>query len=273
MPPLNKKRCQLKAARKSKSKHTYLEKNRTVYEYDEQDNYKQINEELNNHMWINEKINKRATNYFDILLLDTVLKKATQNIQLITFYLSFVSAYFLASNTTSICVLSDAVALVQLVKENRKKNIKRIIKKIIKENTKKNIKKNREEIIKKIVKRNIKRNIEENKKRIIEENTEKNIKENVQKRHVHLTTEQYLFYPKIPNRYIIEILKVSANHDSYWNIQLLAKQLKHIINILEIVFLNTIFVFGFDNSSCYDVFAKDALVASRINVKYDRKQL
>ncbi|CAG8788426.1 6148_t:CDS:1, partial [Racocetra fulgida] len=78
---------------------------------------------------------------------------------------------------------------------------------------------------------------------------------------VHLTTEQHLSYPEIPNRYVTEILEVGANHDGYWNIQLLAKQLKHAIDILEIALPNTIFVFGFDNSSSHGAFAEDALVA------------
>ncbi|CAG8754636.1 1179_t:CDS:1, partial [Cetraspora pellucida] len=68
MPPLNKKRCQLEAARKSKNKHACSEKNRIVHEYDKQNDYKQINEELNDHMWVDEEINKRAADYFDILL-------------------------------------------------------------------------------------------------------------------------------------------------------------------------------------------------------------
>ncbi|CAG8839006.1 12143_t:CDS:2, partial [Racocetra persica] len=84
--------------------------------------------------------------------------------------------------------------------------------------------------------------------------------------------EQHLSYPEIPNRYVTEILEVGANHDSYWNIQLLAKQLKYAIDILEIALPNTIFVFGFDNSSSHSAFTEDVLVASRMNVKYDEKQ-
>ncbi|CAG8815683.1 17881_t:CDS:1, partial [Cetraspora pellucida] len=60
MPPLNKKRCQLKAARKSKGKRARSEKNRTVCEYDKQDDYEQINEKLNDHMWVDEDIDERA---------------------------------------------------------------------------------------------------------------------------------------------------------------------------------------------------------------------
>ncbi|CAG8792789.1 25861_t:CDS:2, partial [Racocetra persica] len=78
---------------------------------------------------------------------------------------------------------------------------------------------------------------------------------------VHLTTEQHLSYPEIPNRYVTEILEVGANHDDYWNIQLLAKQLKHVIDILKIA------------HPIQSLFLEDALVASRMNVKYGEKQL
>ncbi|CAG8837489.1 32637_t:CDS:1, partial [Racocetra persica] len=206
MPPLNKKRHQLEAARKSKGKCARSEKNRTVYEYDEQDDYEQINEELNDHMWVDEKIDKRAADYFDILLLagrnnnvwktsgrlivnfgdsgrtlrrkKAVLKKAAQNIQPITFHLSSASAHSLASNTTSTCALSDTVVLVQSAEENREKNIEEIMERIMERNTKRNIEKNRKGIMKGIVERNTEENIEENKEGIIEGNTEKNMKEN-----------------------------------------------------------------------------------------------
>ncbi|CAG8737015.1 17844_t:CDS:2, partial [Cetraspora pellucida] len=69
-------------------------------------------------------------------------------------------------------------------------------------------------------------------------------------RHVHLTVEQHLAYSEIPNRYITETLKVGVNHDGYWNVQLLAEQL----------------------NLSHSAFVKDALVASRINIKYDGKQ-
>ncbi|CAG8841365.1 25270_t:CDS:2, partial [Racocetra persica] len=85
--------------------------------------------------------------------------------------------------------------------------------------------------------------------------------------------EQHLSYSEIPNRYVTEILEVGANHDGYWNIQLLVKQLKHAIDILKIALPNTIFVFGFDKSSSHGAFAEDALVASRMNIKYGGKQL
>ncbi|CAG8720505.1 10465_t:CDS:2, partial [Racocetra persica] len=51
---------------------------------------------------------------------------------------------------------------------------------------------------------------------------------------VHLTVEQHLAYSEIPNRYVTETLEVGINHDSYWNVQLLAKQLKQTIDVLEI---------------------------------------
>ncbi|CAG8515236.1 1718_t:CDS:10, partial [Scutellospora calospora] len=72
-------------------------------------------------------------------------------------------------------------------------------------------------------------------------------------RHVHLTVKQYLAYSKILNRYVTETL------------ELLAEQLKRTIDVLKIALLSIIFVFGFDNNSNHNAFAKDALVASRMN--------
>ncbi|CAG8684803.1 20837_t:CDS:2 [Cetraspora pellucida] len=60
---------------------------------------------------------------------------------------------------------------------------------------------------------------------------------------------QQLAYSEIPNRYVTEILEVGVNYD------------------------DTIFVFAFDNSLSHSAFAKDALVANRMNIKYDSKQL
>ncbi|CAG8441758.1 11810_t:CDS:2 [Scutellospora calospora] len=79
--------------------------------------------------------------------------------------------------------------------------------------------------------------------------------------HVYLTVEQHLAYLEIPNRYVTETL------------ELLAEQLKQTIDVLEIALLSTIFVFAFNNSSSHGAFAEDALVASRMNVKYSGKQL
>ncbi|CAG8744957.1 25561_t:CDS:2, partial [Racocetra persica] len=89
---------------------------------------------------------------------------------------------------------------------------------------------------------------------------------------IHLTVEQHLAHSEISNRYVTETLEVGVNHDGYWNIQLLAEQLKRTIDVLEIVLPGTIFVFAFDNSSSHGAFVEDALVASKINVKYGGKQ-
>ncbi|CAG8829129.1 4313_t:CDS:2, partial [Racocetra persica] len=84
--------------------------------------------------------------------------------------------------------------------------------------------------------------------------------------------EQHLAYSKIPNRYVTETLEVGVNHDGYWNAQLLAEQLKRTIDVLKIALLGTIFEFAFNNSSSHGAFAEDALVASRMNIKYGGKQ-
>ncbi|CAG8838051.1 33975_t:CDS:2, partial [Racocetra persica] len=172
------------AARKSKDKRACSEKNRTV----------------------DEEIDEKAADYFDILLSagrnnnvwktsgkpivnfgdsertlrrkKAVLKKAAQNIQPITFYLSSALAYSLAPNTTSTCALLDAVALVQSAEENKEKNIEGIMEGIMERNTERNIEENRERIMKEIVERNTEGNTEENREGIIEGNTEENMKEN-----------------------------------------------------------------------------------------------
>ncbi|CAG8550663.1 41960_t:CDS:2, partial [Gigaspora margarita] len=65
---------------------------------------------------------------------------------------------------------------------------------------------------------------------------------------VYLTEEQHAFYPEIPKHYITELLEI------------------------EIALLDTMLVFGFDNSSSHGAFTKDALVANRMNVGYRDKQ-
>ncbi|CAG8797536.1 10936_t:CDS:2 [Cetraspora pellucida] len=89
---------------------------------------------------------------------------------------------------------------------------------------------------------------------------------------VHLTVEQHLAYSKIPNRYITKTFEVGVNHNDYWNVQLLTKQFKRTIDVLEIELLGIIFVFAFENSLSHGAFAEDALVTSRMNVKYSGKQ-
>ncbi|CAG8792591.1 21599_t:CDS:1, partial [Racocetra persica] len=56
------------------------------------------------------------------------------------------------------------------------------------------------------------------------------------------------------------------------NIQLLAKQLEWAIDILKIALPDTILVFGFDNSSSHEAFAKDALIINKINIGYSSEQ-
>ncbi|CAG8762124.1 15684_t:CDS:2, partial [Gigaspora rosea] len=63
----------------------------------------------------------------------------------------------------------------------------------------------------------------------------------------HLTEERHAAHPKIPNRYITELLEIGTNYEGYCKVELLAKQLERAIDILEIALPNTIFVFGFDN--------------------------
>ncbi|CAG8634544.1 6829_t:CDS:2, partial [Gigaspora rosea] len=61
---------------------------------------------------------------------------------------------------------------------------------------------------------------------------------------VYLTEEQHASHPKIPKRYVTELLEI------------------------EIALPDTMIVFGFDNSSSHGAFAEDALVASQMNVGY-----
>ncbi|CAG8837236.1 19463_t:CDS:2, partial [Racocetra persica] len=51
---------------------------------------------------------------------------------------------------------------------------------------------------------------------------------------VYLTVKQHLAHSEISNRYVTETLEVGINHDGYWNVQLLAEQLKRTIDVLEI---------------------------------------
>ncbi|CAG8737054.1 1890_t:CDS:2, partial [Gigaspora rosea] len=62
------------------------------------------------------------------------------------------------------------------------------------------------------------------------------------------------------------------NFEGYWKVKMLAKQLEQAIDILEIALPNTIFVFGFNNSTNHGAFTKDALIARRMNVGYAGKQ-
>ncbi|CAG8607685.1 9877_t:CDS:1, partial [Scutellospora calospora] len=89
---------------------------------------------------------------------------------------------------------------------------------------------------------------------------------------VHLTKEQLIAYSEISKYYVTELLEIGANYEGYWKVELLAKQFEWAIDILEIVLLNTIFVFGFDNSTNYRVFTENALIARRMNVGYSSKQ-
>ncbi|CAG8563463.1 21519_t:CDS:2, partial [Gigaspora margarita] len=75
---------------------------------------------------------------------------------------------------------------------------------------------------------------------------------------VHLNKEQHATQPEIPKWYITELLEIGANYE--------AKQLEQAIDILKIALPDTIFVFGFDNSSRHGAFTEDALIASKMNI-------
>ncbi|CAG8752999.1 7132_t:CDS:2, partial [Gigaspora rosea] len=59
-------------------------------------------------------------------------------------------------------------------------------------------------------------------------------------------------------------LFANDNEKTEWGL----KQLERAINILEIALPDTIFVFGFDNSTNHRAFAEDALIVRRINIGY-----
>ncbi|CAG8819929.1 23803_t:CDS:2, partial [Racocetra persica] len=105
----------------SKAKCTYSEKNKAVCDDNELNNAL-IDEELNDSIWVDKKIDDKAANYFKILLSNikvknAKLKKAMQNTQPITFYLSSVSAYSVAPNVNK-NVVNKNVVNENMINEN-----------------------------------------------------------------------------------------------------------------------------------------------------------
>lgn len=69
------------------------------------------------------------------------------------------------------------------------------------------------------------------------------------------------------------LFKPGKNQEGYWIAEHLLEQIEHkAIPIFEILYPNCIALFAFDNSSNHAVFSKDALVASRMNLKPGGKQ-
>ena len=65
----------------------------------------------------------------------------------------------------------------------------------------------------------------------------------------------------------------SKNQEGYWTFEYLLKQIKSkVILIFEVKFSDTTAVFAFDNSTNHVAYAKDALVASRMNLGPGGKQ-
>src|SRR3954470_22348043 len=79
-------------------------------------------------------------------------------------------------------------------------------------------------------------------------------------------------YPNIPKEARC-YLKPGKNQEGYWTAEHLLEQIEHkAIPIFEILYPNCIALFAFNNSSNHAVFSKDALVASRMNLKPGGKQ-
>jgi len=89
---------------------------------------------------------------------------------------------------------------------------------------------------------------------------------------LQLTMEERNSNPHIPSE-AREIIKSGKNLDGYWTTKHLIKQLEFkAILIFETKYPNTIGLFAFDNSSNHGTYAKDALVASRMNLDLGGKQ-
>ncbi|CAG8666019.1 14043_t:CDS:2 [Cetraspora pellucida] len=232
MPPLNKRKHHLEAVKKSKAEHAYKE------------------------------IDKKADSYFEVLLAaaknNNFWKVAVaQYIKSITSYLSLINSLRFNIALTSTYKFLAADAAVQLMETNLVDEAVDTI--VINKDGDTIIVDNAVDSIVKSVEININNNkayikqaiekldnmLEKDSKQIDKELSEF-LYESL--RHIHLTVEQHLVYSEIPNRYITETLEVGINHDG------------------------TIFVFAFDNSSSHGAFAEDALVASRMNVKYEDEE-
>ena len=78
--------------------------------------------------------------------------------------------------------------------------------------------------------------------------------------------EQYLTIPAEVREY----LELGKDREGYWTAENVLEQIKtKAISIFEILYPNCIGVFAFDNSSNHAIFAKDALVAKRMNLNPD----
>lgn len=87
-----------------------------------------------------------------------------------------------------------------------------------------------------------------------------------------LSSEEIRIYPNIPKETHCYIMP-SKNQENYWTIDSLLNQIQNkAIPIFEAKFPNAITVFAFDNSTNHAAYAKDILVASRMNLGPGRNQ-
>ncbi|KAH9980794.1 hypothetical protein BJV74DRAFT_708390, partial [Russula compacta] len=63
-----------------------------------------------------------------------------------------------------------------------------------------------------------------------------------------------------------EIMNLGKNYDGYWTNDQLVKQMKHMIQIFEWMYPNTVAEFIFDQSPAHGAFAKDALHVNGMNI-------
>ncbi|CAG8746201.1 5665_t:CDS:2, partial [Dentiscutata erythropus] len=68
MPPPNKRKRQLEAARKSKVERAHLKKSKTMHKDNDLLDYELVDEELDDHIWVDEEIDEKADSYFEVLL-------------------------------------------------------------------------------------------------------------------------------------------------------------------------------------------------------------
>ncbi|CAG8490595.1 3426_t:CDS:2, partial [Cetraspora pellucida] len=146
MPPPNKRKLHLEAARKSKAEHAHLKKNKTMHQSNDLLDYELVDEELDDHIWVDEGIDEKADSYFEVLLAaarnnnswkvasrptynygdsgrtlrrkKAELKKAAQNTKSITSYLSLTNSLRFNIASTSIHKFLAADAVVQLMETN-----------------------------------------------------------------------------------------------------------------------------------------------------------
>ena len=82
-----------------------------------------------------------------------------------------------------------------------------------------------------------------------------------------MTSDQQQQFPNLPSR-SREIITPGINNDGWWKTEDLIRQImEKAIPTFEVTHLNCIAVFAFDNAQSHAAFAKDALVASRMNMK------